>query len=139
VTEYYAVTDLGTLPGGGSSDAYDINDVGQVVGSSDVAGGKGHAFLGNPTTLLKDLGTLPGGSDSQASGISVCGLVAGQSDLAGSGGKTHAFVWSSGWNARSRHAGRRRRKRGRGNQCGWSFTSRSRMPMSRGGSYSKSS
>ena len=81
--EYYAVTDLGTLPGGASSNAYGINDVGQVVGSSEVAGGAGHAFRWTPTTLLQDLGTLPGGSGSQASGINVCGLIAGQSDLAG--------------------------------------------------------
>jgi len=33
VAEYYLVTDLGTLPGGSSSNAYDINDSGQVVGS----------------------------------------------------------------------------------------------------------
>ena len=95
MAEYYVVTDLGALPGGASSNAYDINDNGQVVGSSQVTGGNSHAFLWRPTTPLQDLGTLPRGSGSQASGISVCGLVAGQSDLAGSGGKDHAFVWSS--------------------------------------------
>ena len=95
MAEYYAITDLGTLPGGASSNAYGINDGGQVVGSSAVTRGNAHALLWTPTTLLQDLGTLPGGSNSEAFGISVCGLVAGQSDLAGSGGKTHAFVWSS--------------------------------------------
>src|SRR5690242_8555759 len=67
VVEYYVVTDLGTLPGGASSNAYDINDRGQVVGSSQVAAGQNHAVLWTPMTPLKDLGTLPGGSDSQAS------------------------------------------------------------------------
>lgn len=81
MAEYYAVTDLGTLPGGASSTAWDINDLGQVVGSSDAAGGQVHAFLWATAAQMQDLGTLPGGSSSQASGISVCGQVAGQSDL----------------------------------------------------------
>ena len=60
MAEYYVVTDLGALPGGASSNAYDINDNGQVVGSSQVTGGNSHAFLWRPTTHLQDLGTLPG-------------------------------------------------------------------------------
>lgn len=39
------ITDLGTLNGFGSSVAYDINDDGQVVGSSEVAGRESRGFL----------------------------------------------------------------------------------------------
>jgi probable HAF family extracellular repeat protein len=94
MTHFYLVIDLGTLPGGNSSSAAAINDLGQVVGSSDVAGGTEHAFLWR-AGALQDLGTLPG-SNSGTSGISTCGQVAGQSNFTGSGTDTHAFVWSSG-------------------------------------------
>ena len=48
MAEYYVVTDLGTLPGGASSNAYGINDSGQVVGSSQVAGGEQSRFPLDP-------------------------------------------------------------------------------------------
>jgi probable HAF family extracellular repeat protein len=83
MTHFYAVIDLGTLPGGHSSSAAALNDFGQVVGSSDVAGSKNHSFLWT-AGALQNLGTLPGGSHSGASGISTCAQVAGQSDFTGS-------------------------------------------------------
>ena len=79
MAKYYVITDLGALPGGASSSASDINDLGQAVGSSDVAGGNVHAFLWTPTTPLQDLGTLPGGASSLAMWINSNGLIAGDS------------------------------------------------------------
>src|SRR5437773_1471154 len=55
--ESYAVTDLGTL-GGPSSQALGINNSGQVVGESDLPGGR-HAFLYDGMRM-RDVGTLGG-------------------------------------------------------------------------------
>lgn len=60
--ELYRLTDLGTL-GGSSSSAFGINDTGQVVGSSAIAGDAvQHAFLYSNGSMA-DLGTL-GGANS---------------------------------------------------------------------------
>jgi probable HAF family extracellular repeat protein len=67
----YTVTDLGTL-GGSLSVGSDINQVGQVTGTSDIACqdcALSHAFL-YYNGYLQDLGTLPGGSYSAGLGIS---------------------------------------------------------------------
>ncbi len=41
----YTVTDLGTLSGGSISQAFGINDTGQVVGYALTSSGSAHAFL----------------------------------------------------------------------------------------------
>ena len=55
---------LGTLSGGGSSQALDINDLGQVVGWSDTVDSAGipgiHAFLWSAESGMTDLGSLNG-------------------------------------------------------------------------------
>ena len=61
----YSVTDLGVLPGGGSSYATAINDHGAVVGYSDIGGGLDRAFLWTPDGGMQNLGILSEGS-SQA-------------------------------------------------------------------------
>ena len=62
----WVIRDLGTL-GGSQSHASDVNERGQVVGSSSVRGGINpvHAFLWQDGKLT-DLGTLPEGQASDA-------------------------------------------------------------------------
>ena len=87
--------DLGTVAGGNTakSSAADINDHGQIVGISDVAGGQPHACLfqidaSGQVTQRTDLGLL-GGQDSAACGINNLGVVVGISN-------GRAFVWRAG-------------------------------------------
>jgi probable HAF family extracellular repeat protein len=92
VAAHYTVADLGTL-GGSESAAADINDSGQVVGNSYLAGDETwHAFLYSDG-LISDLGTL-GGRASSASSINKSGQIVGAADL--DTGYTHAFLYSNG-------------------------------------------
>src|SRR5215208_7585788 len=88
---YYKVEDLGTL-GGSRSWASAINDKGQVVGSSNLAGDQNnHAFLYKDSKMT-DLLTL-GGSSSVAKGINESGQVVGWSD--NSSGERRGFLYDS--------------------------------------------
>ena len=69
------MTDLGTL-GGLSSDPYDINDNGQVVGFAELTDGQQHAFLYS-NGIMTDLGAL-GGTFSCAYSINNNGQVVGK-------------------------------------------------------------
>jgi probable HAF family extracellular repeat protein len=85
--------DLGTLPNGSVSEAFDINRSGQVVGYSyTTSTGTPHAFLYSGDQM-QDLGTL-GGSFSRALGLNDSGQVVGNSSPPT--GRTHAFVYSGG-------------------------------------------
>ncbi len=87
------LTDIGTL-GGSSSWLNKVNDNGQVVGQSFIAGDvASHAFLWSNGSM-SDLGTL-GGTYSDASFINNSGLVAGNSYIAGDQFQ-HAFVYKNG-------------------------------------------
>ncbi len=79
----YRITDLGDLPGGSNfSNAYDINDHGQVVGISSVDSNitPYHGFIWDSVNGITDLGDLPGGWDSSyAHGINNAGHAVGYS------------------------------------------------------------
>ena len=81
--------DLGTL-GGNYSLGVAINDVGQVVGYSEVSGGAVHAFRWDGANGMQDLGTL-GGAYSCATAINRAGQVVGYSWVNES--SFHAFIW----------------------------------------------
>lgn len=86
------MTELGTL-GGGLTVAYDINNRGEVVGTSETSSGDLHAFLWKDGTMT-DLGTL-GGSRSDARGITDAGEVLGWSQNRRNMSR-HAFLWDDG-------------------------------------------
>jgi probable HAF family extracellular repeat protein len=93
----YSVTDLGTLGGAGTTQAFAINEAGQVVGYSTAPSLKYHAFLWE-NGVMTDLGTLPTGSTSRAFGLNDFGQVVGFAfDGSASGGAhNHAFLWENG-------------------------------------------
>jgi probable HAF family extracellular repeat protein len=92
----YHLADLGDLPGGFDySIASDINDSGQVVGTSAAVTGY-RAFRWTNAGGMQDLGDLPGGDDSsRANGINNSGQVVGSSGALG-GYDENAFLWTSG-------------------------------------------
>lgn len=83
------MNDLGTLPGGSTSIAHGINDVGQVAGLAYINASDPHAFI-YAGGVLTDLGTL-GGAQSGGTGINESGQVSGASDVGD--GTTHAILW----------------------------------------------
>ena len=91
-----ATDDLGSFInayGTGYSQAYGINNLGQVVGTSN-----GHAFRTAPNSPINpatdDLGNL--GGSAQAQSINDSGQVVGYSYLTSGGGVRHAFVYDDG-------------------------------------------
>jgi probable HAF family extracellular repeat protein len=93
--------DLGTL-GGTCGRSESLNNRGQVVGFSDLAGDQiCHPFLWDRTGGMKDLGTL-GGDSGQAFSVNDAGEVVGKANLPGVlgcdqfGTPAHAFLWKNG-------------------------------------------
>jgi probable HAF family extracellular repeat protein len=85
--------DLGTLPGGTSSTAFDINSAGQIVGEGTSASGITHGFLISGANRF-DLSGNPNGPCSSARGINNLGHVVGVREVINSAGKSvhHGFV-----------------------------------------------
>ncbi len=88
----YTLTDLGTL-GGSVSEAYDINNAGQVAGYATNASQEMRAFV-YENGAMKDLGTL-GGARSVAWGIGEDGQIVGNSRTASYASK--AFLYRDGF------------------------------------------
>jgi len=87
------MVDIGTL-GGTVGTPFWMNNRGQVVGYSNVAGDQiSHAFLWDKKKGLKDLGTLPGGMGAGANWINDDGEIVGGSE---SSSGFHAFLWKDG-------------------------------------------
>ncbi len=86
--QQHGIQDIGTLPGGDFSEAFAINNAGQVAGTSNTASSM-RAFLWTSATGLQDLGTLPRANASQAYAINEAGQVVGASG-------TDAVLWTNG-------------------------------------------
>ncbi len=92
------VTDLGNLGGTGQgfgNIALNLNNQGQVVGASDLAGNTNfHGFVWTKATGMRDLGTLPGDLNSSAIAINDSGDVVGVS--LDPSFNIRAFLWRDG-------------------------------------------
>ena len=87
--------DLGTLDGFDGSEAYSINNKGQVVGQVFSSKGRPlHAFLWRRGRGMQNLGSLGGDeSESRAHAINDAGQVVGWTETANRG--CHAFLWQA--------------------------------------------
>jgi probable HAF family extracellular repeat protein len=94
--EHGEMADLGTL-GGTFGFATGMNDRGQVIGVSNIAGDQSHhAFLWDKKDGMKDLGTLSDYSDSSIPHwINDAGEIVGES-VSASGTGSRAFLWKAG-------------------------------------------
>nr|WP_314543128.1 hypothetical protein [uncultured Massilia sp.] len=92
--ENWTVVDIGTLGGSGTTVA-DINDSGSIVGWSQLANGKQHAFL-YQNGQIGDLGVLAGDNTSRAVAINNLGVVLGLSGTAVDDAYTTTRVFIAG-------------------------------------------
>jgi probable HAF family extracellular repeat protein len=91
----YLATSIGTLPGGGSSKAYGINNAGDVVGwATDVSNGYNDRAVFFDGSTLVNLGmmAIPYGISSEAAAINAAGVIIGDAQ----NGVPHAFQFQAG-------------------------------------------
>jgi len=89
----YTITDIGVLKGDNESSGFWINNLGEVVGCSDIETSEGypctglvagqHAFSWTKSGGIKDLGTLAGATVSGAIGLNASGTIVGYSNVKG--------------------------------------------------------
>jgi probable HAF family extracellular repeat protein len=84
---------VGALNNSGSGGA--LNDRGQVIGTSNLAGDLTHHAFMWERGVLRDLGTL-GGPNSEAYWMNENGAVVGRADVPGDSGNHHAVMWKDG-------------------------------------------
>lgn len=84
---------VGALNNSGSGGA--LNDRGQVIGTSNLAGDLTHHAFRWERGVMRDLGTL-GGPNSEAYWMNENGAVVGRADVPGDSGNHHAVVWKDG-------------------------------------------
>ena len=90
-----SATELGSFGGVMNNFAWAINNLGQVVGFSDLSGDTTtHAFLWTEENGIQDLGTLAGDFESQAYGINDRRQIVGQS--CDQSGNCRGFLWQNG-------------------------------------------
>jgi probable HAF family extracellular repeat protein len=86
--------DLGTLPDDTHSEAFAINENGQVVGVSSTVFGTIDAFIYDTDGTIKPLGSLVGTRSTFAAGINNAGQVVGDAFI--NEDDTHATLWENG-------------------------------------------
>lgn len=96
VWDHGKVTNLGSLGGNFGNQAHAINNQGQVVGTSDLAGDAVfHGFVWSQSTGMQDIPPLPGDTYSVALAVNDPGVVTGVS-IDATFTNLHAFVVADG-------------------------------------------